>query len=114
MTTKTAPANTTRCTRCGRLLTAATSVAARMGRTCKAKVAAAAKAAAMTEVQAAKVAEAIELGAVAHRVRNLFQVVGSRGDLYDVDLAAGSCTCPAGQHGRACYHIRSAAVLAAA
>jgi hypothetical protein len=48
-------------------------------------------------------------------VRNLFQVVSSDGHrVYDVDLAAGSCTCKAGQYGRACYHIRSAAVLAAA
>jgi hypothetical protein len=115
MTTKTAPATTAHCHRCGRVLRAAKSIADGYGRTCARKVAEAAKAAALTDTQAVKVADALEAGAVSHRVRNLFQVVSSDGaTVYDVDLAAGSCTCKAGQYGRVCYHLKSAAVLAAA
>lgn len=117
MTTKTAaPATTAHCHRCGRVLRSAKSIADGYGRTCKAKIAEAAKAAALSQPveRVAKATEALETGAVAHRTRNLFQVVSSDGSkTYDVDLAAGSCTCKAGQYGRACYHLASAALLAA-
>lgn len=44
-------------------------------------------------------------------------VEGSEGDLYTVVLPldrdhADVCTCPAGQHGRRCYHVEAAELLA--
>lgn len=116
--TSTATAHIT-CKRCGRPLTSPRTIREALtnggyGRGCAKVIEANVKAAATTEAQAAKVVDAIEAGAVEHRVRNLFQVVSSDGTtVYDVDLAAGSCTCKAGQYGRRCYHISAAAALAA-
>lgn len=84
------------------------------GRGCARKVADRAHAAAQTEpatrVDAAT--EAIEDGAVVHQTRDLWSVVSTVGDaVYTVDAAAGSCTCPAGEHGRSCWHRLSVSLL---
>lgn len=115
MTTETSPRTT--CKRCGRTLTAAKSVAQGAGRVCQAKIDAAVTAAAQTQPvqQIAKATEALADNAVAHRTRNLFQVVSTNGTtVYDVDLGTGGCTCKAGQYGRCCWHLTAAAALAAA
>jgi hypothetical protein len=104
------------CLRCHRTLRSAKSIAAKYGATCARKMAAAAKVAAQSQPAARveKAADAIETGAVAQAAPNRFQVVSSDGSkTYDVDLAAGSCTCKAAQFGRSCYHVTSAALLAA-
>lgn len=115
MTTETSPRTT--CKRCGRTLTAAKSVAQHAGPVCQAKIDAAITAAAHTQpvAQIEKATEALTDNAVAHRTRNLFQVVSSNGTtVYDVDLGTGGCTCKAGQYGRRCWHLTAAAALAAA
>jgi len=115
MTTETSPRTT--CKRCGRTLTAAKSVAQHAGPVCQAKIDAAITTAALTQpaAQIAKATEALADNAVAHRTRNLFQVVSTNGvDIYDVDLGTGGCNCKAGQYGRRCWHLTAAAALAAA
>lgn len=115
MTTETSPRTT--CKRCGRTLTAPKSVAQHAGPVCQAKIDAAITAATLTQpvAQIAKAVEALADNAVAHRTRNLFQVVSTNGStVYDVDLGTGACTCTAGQYGRRCYHLVAAAALAAA
>jgi len=117
MTTETATKTTTHCKRCGRILTAAKSVAQGAGPVCQAKIDAALTAAAKTQpaVQVEKATEALADNAVAHRTHNLYQVVSSNGaTVYDVDLGTGGCTCKAGQYGRRCWHLTAAAALAAA
>lgn len=112
-------ANTTqnaKCHRCGRTLTDPRRIATGYGRTCARKITEATRVAVATQPadRIAKATEAIETGAVVRRIHNLFQVVSSDGHtVYDVDLAAGSCTCRAGQFGRACFHRTAAALLAA-
>lgn len=115
MTTPAATQTTTHCARCGRLLSDPKAVARRMGRTCARKVAEATKAAAQTEpaerVDAAT--EAIEDGAVIHQTRDLWLVVSSKGDaVYTADLGTDGCTCEAGQHGRRCWHLLAAELVA--
>ncbi|TCO57154.1 DUF6011 domain-containing protein [Actinocrispum wychmicini] len=110
---------TAKCTRCGRALRSATSIAAGMGRTCKAKVAAAAaKCAAATvykPAQIAKAAELVELAAIVRVRFAVFTPVSSRGDdLYMVNAATRTCSCPAGEKGLACYHLAAAEILTAA
>lgn len=102
-----APVVTARCTRCGRTLRSATSIAAGMGRTCARKVAAAVKEAAKTVPTA---------GSVRHLIANLYEAT-SRTDgitTYHVNTVAGSCTCMAGRYGRPCWHKTEAAAMAAA
>ncbi|MFC6090706.1 DUF6011 domain-containing protein [Saccharothrix lopnurensis] len=113
---------TVKCTRCGRALRSAKSVADGYGRTCKARIAAARKAKAVEGVKPAAVAKAeelIELGAIVPlRGRRVFGVVASNGtDRYLT--APQACTCPAGLKSltsdyRLCYHRVAAAILAAA
>ncbi len=115
-----ATTTTTKCTRCGRALRSAQSIADGMGRTCKAKVAAATVtvAAVYKPAQVAKAAELVELAAIVRegaRRSTSFRAVSSRGDaVYAVDQAAHSCTCPAGEKGVACYHLAAADMLTAA
>lgn len=109
---------TTRCTRCHRVLRSATSIANKIGRTCarRARQEAAAKLvlATYTPVQVEKVRELLADGGVARVTRHLYLAVASNGvDRYEIDTAASSCTCKAGERGIRCYHL-GAALLAAA
>ncbi|HET9889700.1 MAG TPA: DUF6011 domain-containing protein [Mycobacterium sp.] len=115
MTTKTAAPATTHCRRCHRRLSDATAVARGYGRTCWAKVQEAARAAAEGEPTSRMEAavEAIEDGAVVHQTLDLWLVVSSKGDeVYTADLGTGGCTCKAGEHGRRCWHVLAAELLA--
>jgi hypothetical protein len=107
------------CYRCGRRLTAAASIAAGMGRTCKARITAAAEAvdlSAFSAVQVEKAREAIEMRAVVPSSREgLYAAVASDGvTVYLTDAQQESCTCKAAAHGRRCYHVAAALILAAA
>lgn len=108
---------TARCTRCGRTLRSAQSIAAGMGRTCKAKVAKAAELAAVAykPFQVAKATELVELGAIVRTRFAVYTAVSSRGDAtYTVNAALRTCTCPAGEKHVACYHLAAAEMLTAA
>jgi hypothetical protein len=99
---------TTKCHRCGRVLTDAKSVAAGYGRTCRARIAAAANAAALTEqpVQVAKAVELVEDHGIVRVTGALFHAVASNGTvLYEVTPVIGRCSCRAGQYGLRCYHL---------
>lgn len=108
--------DTTTCTRCGRVLTSATSIARGYGRTCRAKVLAAAAVAGHKPAQVAKAQELIELGGIvplrSGRSR-VFVVVSSSGD--DRYLTAPqACNCAAGLRGKSvCYHRIAAQLIAA-
>jgi hypothetical protein len=110
---------TANCHRCGRRLTSATSVSRGYGRTCRAKVREAAKVVDLTEYKAFQVAKAEELieqgGIVPTSRPALFLAVSSDGTArYMVDATEHSCSCPAGDKGRHCYHLLAADVLTAA
>lgn len=118
MSTDTAAPAPSTCTRCGRKLTSAKSVADTMGRTCKAKVAATSKTAAVATFKPAQVAKAQELiadgGIVAIRGRRVFRVVSTSGDATYL-TAPAACNCAAGLKSvHACYHRIAATILAAA
>jgi hypothetical protein len=122
-TTTTATTTAVKCAECGRTLTNLRSIAARRGPTCRARVAQAiatattnGKLAAYQPAQVAKAVEVVELAAIA-RVRRstAWVVVSSHGNAtYTVDIHTRTCTCPAGDHGRRCYHLAAAEILAAA
>jgi hypothetical protein len=100
-----AATQTTNCQRCGRTHTDPNRVALGLGRTCAAKIAEAAKAVSHPASQIEKAVELIEDGALIHWTRDLFLAISTDGTVaYEVDAAAGSCTCPAGVNGRHCYH----------
>ncbi|MFI6304294.1 DUF6011 domain-containing protein [Amycolatopsis thailandensis] len=108
---------TTRCTRCGRVLRSATSIARGYGRTCQAKVRAAAKSSAHKRAQVEKAVELIADGGlvlVRRAKTRVFQVVASNGtDRYLT--APNACTCKAGLAGRfVCYHRIAAQLVTAA
>lgn len=110
---------TTRCHRCGRPLTSAESIARGYGRTCRAKVREAAKVVDLTAYKAfqlGKAEELIEQGGIVPTGRPaLYLAVSSDGTArYMVDAAEGSCSCPAGDKGRRCYHLLAADILTAA
>lgn len=106
-------ANTT-CTRCGRKLTDPRSVARGVGPKCAKRIAAKAQ-----EVMAAykpeQVRKALTLiadgGLVPVRLGSYTAVSSSGRDHYRTD--GTMCTCPAGQHMRACYHMLAARLVAA-
>jgi Family of unknown function (DUF6011) len=105
---------TAKCQRCGRILTDPKRVATGLGRTCQAKIAEAAKALEQPAGQVEKAVELIEDGALVHWTRDLFVAVSNDGvTVYEVDAAAGSCTCPAGVNGRHCYHRIAAEIVQA-
>lgn len=110
---------TANCHRCGRRLTSAASVARGYGRTCRAKVREAANVVDLTEYKAFQVAKAAELieqgGIVPTGRRDLYLAVSSDGTArYMVDAVERSCSCPAGDKGRRCYHLLAADILTAA
>ena len=109
---------TAHCTRCGRTLRSLDSINRGMGRTCarKARQEAAAKLvlATYSAAQVESVKQVLADGGVQRVDRHRFEVVASDGiRRYEVDTTHASCTCAAGAHGRACYHL-AAATLAAA
>jgi Family of unknown function (DUF6011) len=105
-----------RCLRCGRTLTAPASVKASYGPTCRARIRAAALAAALdgfTTAQADKARELIaDGGMVPTGHAGVWRAVGSDGAALYL-AAPQACNCPAGLHGRACYHQAAARVLTA-
>lgn len=117
MSTETAaPATTSSCTRCGRKLTAAKSIAAGYGKGCAAKIAAATKTADLVDFKPAQIASAQELiedAAIIQIRRNVFRAVSTDGS--ETYLAhTANCTCAAGVRGRRCYHMAAARMLLAA
>lgn len=106
----------THCIRCGRKLTARASVARRMGRGCRAIVRAAMIADALkgfTQAQADKARQLIADGGIVAIREGVYRVAASAGDAFYMVAATGQCNCPAGLHGRACYHFAAARVMAA-
>ena len=110
-------ATTITCRKCGRDITSARSIREATqnggyGRGCARKIADAALASDQPAEQVDKALELIEDGALVHWTRDLFQAVSTDGtEVYTIDAAAGSCTCPAGQHGRTCYHAVAVALV---
>lgn len=109
---------TAKCLRCGRKLTAVKAIADGYGRTCKAKIAKAAKVVDLAEYKAGQVAKArelIEMRAIVRTAPALYLAVSSNGTVnYEVNQAARSCSCKAGERGLRCYHLAAAEILAAA
>lgn len=119
-TTNTTATNTITCGRCGRPLRSTTSKTLGYGPTCHRKVRAAqnfvAELGDFKPVQMDKAAEVIELRGIVRTSRDgVFHLASSRGDaVYETDVHAASCTCPAGEKARRCYHLAAAIVLTAA
>lgn len=113
MTATVAPKPSRICTRCGRRLTAAKSIALGRGPRCDAKVQAEAAALAAKPEQVAKALELLTDGGVETlRPGRVWLVVASNGiDRYRT--APMACTCPAGARGRTCYHQLAVGLLAA-
>jgi len=88
------------------------------GRVCRAKVrkTVAIVAEAVKPEQHAKMADLIEDGGIVPVSRpGVYAATSSDGTtVYVVNVNDGSCTCPAGQNGRDCYHLAGALVLQAA
>jgi uncharacterized Zn finger protein len=110
--------DTTKCRSCHRVLRSASSIAAGIGPTCarneKRKQAAAELIVQQyTHQQVKKAAALLTAGSVTQIDLHTFQAVSASGARYDVDTTRAACTCPAGQHGRACYHLAAAQLLAA-
>jgi hypothetical protein len=103
----------TRCSRCDRPLRSAASIAAGIGPICARAARVAATGFSADQLDAAR--EVIGLGGVAHTsgrgAARVYAVAGSRGDTYSTS-AAGECSCPAGTHGRRCYHLAAVALYA--
>lgn len=112
-----AKATETRCSSCGRKLTAARSVAAGRGRACTRKLRDAARAKATAGVKPELVAKAVELLADNGLVRirpTVFKSASSDGSRV-YRTAPQACTCPAGVRGAyLCYHRVAAAIALAA
>ena len=111
--------HTAKCLRpgCGRKLTAPASVACGYGPVCRARIRLAAITEAVRGFAQAQVDKARELiadgGLVPTGRPGVFRAVSSNGtDTYLVHSA--TCNCPAALHGRQCYHVAAARILAAA
>lgn len=98
-----------RCRRCGRMLTAAATLAdpSGMGRTCRRRVREQARAEIVAAYKPHQIERALQLiadgGLVATGVPGEFRAVSGIGD-ETYAVAAFGCGCKAGQYGRACYH----------
>ena len=115
--TDTQAATTSKCLRCGHKLRSASSIAAGYGPVCRARILLAAINEAVKGFAAAQVDKARELiadgGLIPTGRPGVFRAVSSKGDTaYLVHSAV--CNCPAGLHGRACYHRAAASILVAA
>jgi hypothetical protein len=100
-----------RCTRCHRVLKSAASIARGTGRTCERKVRAtlAYIGASFSPRQIEAATELIADGGLVVGPNYSCLAVSSDGlSTYVVDVAAATCTCQAGQHGRPCYHLAAA------
>lgn len=111
---------TVHCLRCGRTLRSAQSIAAGMGRTCRAKVRHAAEVVDLTAFRDAKTArtkatELIEQGGIVPAGRlGLFLAVSSDGtNTYLIDVVEASCSCKGYAHAGRCYHQVAATLLEA-
>lgn len=97
-----------RCLRCGRRITAASSIAAGYSRHCSRKIRAAiasVETAEFTPAQRDKAAELIAVGGVVPaRLPGVYRTVSSAGDAFYLTHSA-ACNCPAGLNGRLCYHV---------
>ena len=117
MSTETAaPATTTSCTRCGRKLTSAKSIAAGRGKGCAAKIAAATKTVDLDDFKPAQIESAKELiedAAIVQIKRNVFRAVSTDGTETYLSHPT-NCTCAGGVRGRRCYHMAAARMLLAA
>ena len=107
------------CLRCGRRLTAQSSINAGYGRVCRARISEAAEVADLGGFhgwQIDKAREAIEQQAVVPSSRpGLYASVSGDGVMvYLTDASEGSCTCKAAANGRQCYHLAAAQILSAA
>lgn len=105
----------TNCLRCGRTLTATTSVRNGYGKGCAARIRKAA--ADLADYKARQIDQARELiedGAIVHLRGQVFITVSSDGtETYY--SATNTCTCPAGRRGKSpCYHTAAARILLAA
>lgn len=107
-----------RCLRCGRVLRAASSVAAGAGRWCRAKIRAAAVAELLKGFTAAQVEKARDLiadgGLVPTRHRGVFEAVSSDG-ARTYKAHSATCTCPWGLRGKAkaCAHSLAVRIVLA-
>lgn len=102
------------CKRCGRALTSESSRAAGYGPVCARRMrhALADIGRAFTAHQIAAATELITDGGVVVGPGRTCLAVSSDGQAtYVVDVTAGTCTCKAGEHGRACYHLAAAIAL---
>ena len=110
------------CRKCHRPLTSARSIreAGRnggYGRGCARKIDQVAKAKAGTDqpAQVAKAVELIEDGGLDRTSKTTWLAVSSDGTTrYEVNTQTGLCGCPAGQHGRRCYHQISVEIVTGA
>src|SRR5699024_8387248 len=109
-----ATAETVRCVRCGRTLTAAASIARGYGPGCAARIRQAAPdLSGYTGRQADQARELIADGALVHLRSSVFVAVSTDGA--ETYLSAPtSCTCPAGLRAKACYHTAAARIMLAA
>lgn len=107
----------TRCLRCGRKLTAQSSVTAGYGRACRARIVAAAAVTPLpgfSDEQKARVAELIgDKGVVPTGHVGVWRTVSSKGDGFYLTDALGHCNCRAGLRGIRCYHAAAVAIVAA-
>jgi hypothetical protein len=112
--------HTAKCLRCGRVRHFATAAAAAKaapnGRICAMRIRLAAIGEAVKGFAQAQVDKARELiadgGLIPAGRPGVFRAVSSSGtDTYLVHSAA--CNCPAGLHGRLCYHVAGARILVA-
>ena len=101
------------CQDCGRRIWAAASIAARRGSGCRAKLRAAIRVSDAKAEQVAKAAELIDDGGIVPTSRpGVYAATSSDGTtIYVVNLNDQTCTCPAGQHARYCYHLVAATIL---
>ena len=108
--------HTAKCLRCGRKLTAPRSIADSYGKTCKTRIRKAAIETALagfTPAQREKAAELIADGGLVPTSRpGVYRTAGSKGDVTYLTHSA-VCTCPAGLHERACYHLLAVRVVEA-
>jgi hypothetical protein len=95
-------------------LTSVSSVRDSYGRWCKAKIRAAAIAKAIRDFTVAQVEKAKELladgGLIATKRPGVYRAVSSDGQSSYLTHPA-ACNCPAGLHGRRCYHVLAARIL---
>jgi len=104
-----------KCLRCGRTLTATSSVSRGYGRVCRARIQAAATARALASFTAAQIDKARELLADRALIpirAGIWQAISSDGVTRYL-VAERTCNCPGGIHGRECYHQAAARMVAA-